>query len=125
MAEASVTVPAPQRQTTTHTDVAARWFLVSSIGYFFIVGIVALTIAAKFCRPELPGTVANPSYGRLRPLHVNGMLFGWLLAADMGLTYYFVPRLCGVRLWSEKLGVATGILWNLIILSAVVVLPLG
>jgi cytochrome c oxidase cbb3-type subunit 1 len=40
----------------------------------------------------------------------------------MGLTYFLVPRLCGVKLWSEKLGVATGILWNVIILSAVVTL---
>ena len=65
------------------------------------------------------------SYGRLRPLHVNGMLFGWLLAADMGLTYYIVPRLCGVKLWSEKLGVATAALWNVIILGAVVSLMAG
>jgi len=53
------------------------------------------------------------------------MLFGWLLAADMGLTFYIVPRLCGVKLWSEKLGVATCVLWNLIILSAVVTLLSG
>src|SRR6266545_4200980 len=77
-------------------------------------------IAAKFCWPELLGTVPYLSYGRLRPLHVNGMLFGWLLAADMGLTFYMVPRLCGVKLWSEKLGIATALLWNIIILGAVV-----
>ena len=81
-----------------HTDTTAKWFLVSAIGYFFIVGIIAITIAAKFCWPEMLGTVPYLSYGRLRPLHVNGMLFGWLLAADMGLAYYFVPRLCGVKL---------------------------
>ncbi len=65
------------------------------------------------------------TYGRLRPLHVNGMLFGWLLAADMGLAFYIVPRLCGVKLWSEKLGVATAALWNVIILGAVVCLLAG
>src|SRR5579862_2453268 len=65
-----------------HEDTTAKWFLVSAISYFFIVGIIALTIAAKFCWPELLGTVPYLSYGRLRPLHVNGMLFGWLLAAD-------------------------------------------
>lgn len=119
MAGASVVSPAPVKPAQTHTDVTARWFLVSAIGYFFLIGIVALTIAAKFCWPELLGTVPTLSYGRLRPLHVNGMLFGWLLAADMGLTYYFVPRLCGVKLWSEKLGVVTAALWNVIIVGAV------
>ena len=80
-----------------HPDTTAKWFLISAISYFFIVGIIALTIAAKFCWPELLGTVPYLSYGRLRPLHVNGMLFGWLLAADMGLAYYILPRLCGDR----------------------------
>src|SRR6516165_3005536 len=108
-----------------HSDATAKWFLVSAIAYFFIVGIIAITIAAKFVWPELLGTVPYLSYGRLRPLHVNGMLFGWLLAADMGLSYYYIPRLCGVRLWIEKLGIATGILWNLIVLGAVIMLPLG
>src|SRR5947208_4921569 len=125
MAEASLATPAPVKPGQVHTDVTARWFLVSSVGYFFIVGIIALTIAAKFCWPELLGTVPALSYGRLRPLHVNGMLFRWLLAADMGLTYYIVPRLCGVKLWSEKLGIATAALWNVIIPGAVVSLLAG
>jgi len=108
-----------------HEDLTARWFVTSSVAYFFIVGIVALIIAAKFCWPEFMGTTAILTYGRMRPLHVNGMLFGWLLACDMGLTYYVIPRLCGVKLWSEKLGVATAILWNIIILGAVVSLLAG
>ncbi len=108
-----------------HEDLTSRWFMLSSIAYFFIVGIIALTIAAKFVWPEFLGGISWLTYGRLRPLHVNGMLFGWLLAANMGLTFYIVPRLCGVKLWSEKLGVATGILWNIIILSAVVSLLAG
>jgi cytochrome c oxidase cbb3-type subunit I len=108
-----------------HEDTTAKWFLISSIMYFFIVGIIAITIAAKFVWPGLMGTIPIFTYGRLRPLHVNGMLFGWLLAADMGLTYYVIPRLCGVKLWSEKLGVATAALWNVIILGAVVSLLAG
>jgi len=108
-----------------HEDLTSRWFMLSSVAYFFIVGIIALIIAAKYVWPDFMGTSSWLTYGRLRPLHVNGMLFGWLLAADMGLTFYIVPRLCGVKLWSEKLGVATGILWNIIILSAVVTLLMG
>ena len=100
-------------------------FLLGAVGYFSIVGMIALMIAAKFVWPEFLGTISYFTYGRMRPLHVNGMLFGWLLAADMGLAYYIVPRLCGVKLWSEKLGMATSILWNVIILSAVVTLPGG
>ncbi len=102
-----------------HSDTTVKWFLVGAVSYFVIVGVIALIIAAKFVWPEFLGTIPYFTYGRMRPLHVNGMLFGWLLAADMGLAYYMVPRLCGVKLWSEKLGVAASILWNIIIISAV------
>src|SRR5438270_8500735 len=105
-----------------HQDLTVKWFLLGAVGYFAIVGVIALIIAAKFVWPQFLGTIPYFTYGRMRPLHVNGMLFGWLLAADMGLAYYIVPRLCGVKLWSEKLGVATSLLWNVIILSAVVTL---
>lgn len=105
-----------------HHDTTVKWFLLGAVGYFAIVGIIALIIAAKFVWPQFLGTISYFTYGRMRPLHVNGMLFGWLLAADMGLAYYIVPRLCGVKLWSEKLGIATSILWNIIILSAIVTL---
>lgn len=117
--------PAVRANEALHEDRTAKWFLVSSITYFFIVGIIALAIAAKFVWPQLLGTIPHLSYGRLRPLHVNGMLFGWLLAADMGLSYYLIPRLCGVKLWSERLGLATAALWNAIILSAVVAALMG
>jgi cytochrome c oxidase cbb3-type subunit I len=110
---------------TLHADTTAKWFMLSAVGYFFVVGIIAIVLAAKFVWPQLLGTIAPFTYGRLRPLHVNGMLFGWLLAADMGLACYIVPRLCGVKLWSEKLGVATAVLWNVIVLGAVVMLLAG
>jgi cytochrome c oxidase cbb3-type subunit 1 len=122
---AEVRAAAGASTAVVHDDTTAKWFLISSIAYFFIVGIIAVTIAAKFVWPSLLGSVQYLTYGRLRPLHVNGMLFGWLLAADMGLTFFLVPRLCGVKLWSEKLGMATAALWNVIILSAVVCLLLG
>lgn len=108
-----------------HEDTTAKLFILSSVLYFVIVGVVALIVAAKFVMPSFLGSVQYLTYGRMRPLHVNGMLFGWLLAADMGLMYYVVPRLCGVKLWSEKFGIATAALWNLIILSAVVSFVMG
>ena len=52
-----------------HEDATAKWFLVSSVAYFFIVGIIAVIIAAKFVWPDLMGTMSWLTYGRLRPLH--------------------------------------------------------
>ena len=108
--------------TATHQDLAARWFIYTAIVFFLITILVGLTMAIKFIVPEFLGGLGPLSFGRIRPIHTNGVLFGWLLAADMGLCFYVVPRLCGTRLLSEKLGMATLALWVVIILSAVVFL---
>ena len=94
-------------------------FLLSSVVFFVITTLVGLLVATKFVYPEFMGNISWLTFGRLRPLHINGVLFGWLLAADMGLCFYLVPRLCGNRLWSEKLGIANALLFDLIILGAV------
>ena len=96
-----------------------RLFLISSISFFLITTIIGLMVAIKFVWPEFMGNMAWMTFGRMRPLHINGVLFGWLLAADMGLLYWLVPRICGNKLWSEKLGIATGIIWNSVILGAI------
>jgi cytochrome c oxidase cbb3-type subunit I len=108
-----------------HQDKAAFGFVLVAALFFVVSGIFALIVAGKLQMPSLLGNISWATYGRMRPLHVNGMLFGWLLAADMGLCFYVVPRLCGVPLWSETLGLATLWLWVGIILSAVVALAAG
>ncbi|MCB1111590.1 MAG: cbb3-type cytochrome c oxidase subunit I [Chlamydiales bacterium] len=50
-------------------------------------------------------------FGRVRPVHVNSVALLWLLSVDVGLIYYFVPRLCGVSLWSPKLAYVSTALW--------------
>ena len=98
---------------------SAKWFIISSVVFFAITALVGVLVSLKFLWPEFMGSAPWLTFGRMRPLHVNGVLFGWLLACDIGLVFYVVPRLCGNRLWSEKLGVATCVLFDTIILAAV------
>src|ERR1700730_11490441 len=57
-------------------------------------------------------------FGRVRPVHVGNVAFLWLLSADIGLFYYFIPRLCGVSLWSPRRAyVAIGIWWFALIIG--------
>jgi cytochrome c oxidase cbb3-type subunit 1 len=105
-----------------HEDKSSFAFIAIAALFFVVSGIFALIVAGKLQFPTLMGQVSWLTYGRMRPVHVNGMLFGWLLAADMGLCFYLVPRLCGVKLWSEKLGLLTMWVWVAIILGAVVTL---
>ena len=93
-----MSVAAPPHPAAEHEDRSAFSFLLVASLFFVVSGLVALIIASKFHMPTLLGDVSWLTYGRLRPIHTNGMLFGWLLAADMGLCFYLVPRLCGVKL---------------------------
>lgn len=111
--------------TAIHKDKTARWFLYFSVVFFLVTILIGLIMAIKFIFPEFLGNVAALSFGRIRVIHTNGVLFGWLLAANMGLAYYVVPRLAGTKLFSEKLGIATLGIWVFIILAAVVTFALG
>lgn len=64
-------------------------------------------------------------FGRVRPVHVSVVTLLWLLSADMGLMYYFVPRLCGRAIWSVKLATATNLLWWTSLILGVFSYPLG
>ncbi len=65
------------------------------------------------------------SYGRLRPLHTNAVIFAFGGSALIGTSYYVVQRTCQTRLISDGLAAFTFWGWNLVIVSAVVTLPLG
>lgn len=64
-------------------------------------------------------------FGRVRPVHVGNVAFLWLLSADVGLMYYFVPRLCGVPLWSTRMAIISSILWWFSLIIGVYSYPLG
>lgn len=50
-------------------------------------------------------------FGKVRPVHVGSVTLLWLLSASIGLFYYFVPRLCGVPLWSTTMAYVSAALW--------------
>jgi len=49
-----------------HEDLTSRFFMLTSVAYFFIVGISALIIAAKFCWPDFMGASSWLTYRRMR-----------------------------------------------------------
>jgi cytochrome c oxidase cbb3-type subunit I len=91
-----------------------------------VVGmLVGVIIAAQLAFPELTPAVPWLSYGRLRPLHTNAVIFAFGGCALIGTSYYVVQRTCQTRLLSDRLAAFTFWGWNLAIVAAVVTLPLG
>jgi len=107
-----------------HFDVV-RWFTIMAVVYLVVGTLVGVLIASQLAWPVLNFDMAELSFGRLRPLHTNAVIFAFGGCALMATAFYSVQRTCGVPLWSNKLAWFTFFLWNFIIVSAVITLPLG
>ncbi len=91
-----------------------------------IVGmLVGVVIAAQLAWPELNFELPFLSYGRLRPLHTNAVVFAFGGCALMGTSFYVVQRTCQAPLISDRLAAFVFWGWQLVIVLAVVTLPLG
>jgi len=106
----------------------ARRFVYSAVFWLIIPITYGLLLALHLWKPDLIFPWLNPlhlSFGRLRPMHVNTATFGWLSMAQLGAMFYIIPRLIGAKLYSERLGNWTVVIWNLAILAANITLALG
>jgi len=91
-----------------------------------IVGMaVGVWIAAQLTWPELNFGISWLSYGRLRPLHTNAVIFAFGGCALFATSYHVVQRTCQVRLYADKLAAFTFWGWQAVIVAAVITLPLG
>ena len=104
---------------------ASRNFLFSAIFWLTIADTVGLIAAMEMISPDFLAGIPWLVFGRLRPIHTNGVLFMWLSMAQIGSFFYIVPRLCGVKLWSELLGNVTMLLWNVVGFAGVLTLANG
>jgi cytochrome c oxidase cbb3-type subunit 1 len=102
-----------------------RWFTVMAVVYLVVGTLVGTYVASELAWPFLNFDNPYISFGRLRPLHTNAVIFAFGGCALMATSFYSVQRTCGVRLWSDKLAWFVFWAWNLIIVSAVITLPLG
>jgi cytochrome c oxidase cbb3-type subunit I len=96
-----------------HEDSAARVWLLSSVFWFVVVTLFGLIIASELASPELFAGIPWLVFSRVRPSHVQGVLYAWLTMMYWGAIFYFSPRLLGTtRLRFERLGVWTAWVHN-------------
>jgi len=109
----------------TYNDTVVRQFAIASVIYGVVGMAVGVLIAAQLAWPELNFGIPWLTYGRLRPLHTNAVIFAFGGCALFATSYHVVQRTCQTRLFAGPLAAFTFWGWNLVILSAVVSLPMG
>ena len=108
-----------------YSDTVVRYFALAAVLWGIVGMLVGVIIAAELTWPELSQGIAWLSYGRLRPLHTNAVIFAFGGCVLMGTSYHVVQRTCQTRLFSPKLAMFTFIGWQVVILAAAVSLPMG
>ena len=100
-------------------------FTIATVVWGVVGMLVGVLIAAQLAWPALNFDIAWLSYGRLRPLHTNAVIFAFGGSALFATSYYVVQRTSQARLFSDGLAAFTFWGWQLVIVSAAVTLPLG
>jgi cytochrome c oxidase cbb3-type subunit 1 len=96
---------------------SACWLVVGTVGGF--IGAIELVA------PDLLGNIPWLVFGRIRQVHTNVVMFGFVGTGLLGVAHYLVPTLLRTSLYSERLGRLTLWLWNLAIVAGVITLSMG
>ena len=102
-----------------------RQFALVTVLWGIVGMLVGVILAAQLIWPDITFNIPWLSYGRLRPLHTNAVIFAFGGSALFATSYYIVQRTCQVRLFSDKLAAFTFWGWQAVIVSAAITLPLG
>ncbi len=102
-----------------------RWFAVMTVVWGIVGMSVGVLIAGQLAWPALNFDTSWLSFGRLRPLHTNAVIFAFGGCALMGSAFYVVQRTCRTPLISHGLAKVVFFGWNLVILLAAITLPMG
>jgi cytochrome c oxidase cbb3-type subunit I len=111
--------------TDTYNYKVVRQFSVMTVVWGIVGMLVGVIIAAQMAWPELNFGVPWFSFGRLRPLHTNAVIFAFGGCALFATSYYVVQRTSQARLWGGPLVAFTFWGWQLVIVAAAITLPLG
>ncbi|MEY3981636.1 MAG: cytochrome c oxidase, cbb3-type, subunit [Pseudomonadota bacterium] len=102
-----------------------KQFAIMTVIWGVVGMLMGVIVAAQLAFPDLTPHWSFLSYGRLRPLHTNAVIFAFGGCALFATSYYVVQRTCHARLFSDKLAAFTFWGWQAVIVLAVITLPLG
>ncbi|MFD2550605.1 cytochrome-c oxidase, cbb3-type subunit I [Bizionia sediminis] len=100
-------------------------FLYATMLWGVVGMLVGLLLAFMFLFPNLTDGISWLSFGRLRPLHTNAVIFAFVGNAIFAGVYYSTQRLLKARMYSDVLSKINFWGWQLIIVGAAITLPLG
>ncbi|QCK14703.1 cytochrome-c oxidase, cbb3-type subunit I [Mangrovivirga cuniculi] len=102
-----------------------RAFIIATVVFGLVGMLVGLTVAIQLFYPDLNLGIPYTTFGRLRPLHTNAIIFAFVGNSVFAGVYYSLQRLLKTRMFSDALSWINFWGWQTIILAAAITLPLG
>ena len=109
----------------TYNYKVVRQFAIMTVVWGIVGMGIGVWIAAQLAWPALNFDLPWTSFGRLRPLHTNAVIFAFGGSALFATSYYVVQRTCQARLLSDGLAAFTFWGWQAVIVAAAITLPMG
>jgi cytochrome c oxidase cbb3-type subunit 1 len=94
-------------------------FFGSAVFWLLVGSVLGLLAAWKMTHPGLLDSLGFLTFGRIRPAHLNAVIYGWASSAGIGTGLWLMARLCRVPLMHSKLLVSAAVFWNLGVLVGV------
>jgi len=89
-----------------------RLFFVSGTVWLVLGSVLGLVASLKMTWPDLMTGQAWLTFGRIRPMHLNAVIYGWASMAGIGTVLWLLPRLVRSRLRARRTALIGGWLWN-------------
>ncbi len=101
----------------TRADTSSRdpvlWLIGSAALWLVIGSFFGLIASLKFNLPDWLAATPQLTFGRVRPMHLNAVIYGWLSMAGMGVSLWLLPRLLRTELRGNRFALFGTHLWNL------------
>src|ERR1700739_3388734 len=110
---------------TAYNYKVVRQFAIMTVVWGIVGMGLGVFLAAQLVWPELNFNLPWTSFGRLRPLHTNAVIFAFGGCALFASSFYSVQRTCQTRLISDSVASIVFWGWQLVIVAAAITLPLG
>ncbi|MCP4835296.1 MAG: cytochrome-c oxidase, cbb3-type subunit I [Phycisphaera sp.] len=112
-------------ETFSYDDDITRKFLMATVLWGTVGMLVGVLIALQLASPVFNLDLEWTSFGRLRPLHTNAVIFAFAGNAIFMGVYYSLQRLLKARMFSDVLSRIHFWGWQAIIVAAAITLPMG
>jgi cytochrome c oxidase cbb3-type subunit I/II len=114
-----------QLEKFSYDNKIVRDFAIATLVWGIVGMLVGILIATQLFTPELNFNIPFLTFGRIRPLHTNAVIFAFVGNAIFTGIYYSLPRLTKASMFSPTLSRIHFWGWQLIIIAAAITLPLG